>query len=421
MTGLAEDADLLDRARALDEADELAGFVDRFEPAAGVAAYLDGNSLGRPLRDTAERLREFVAGDWGSRLIRSWDEQWMELPFELGDRIGRVAIGAAPGQTVVADSTTVMLYKLMSAAVAARPGRDEIVIEGGNFPTDRFVAEGVAAAHGLTLKRIEPDPAGADSAALSAALSGGVTVADVAAAVSERTALLVLSHVDYRSGAIADMRAITAEAHRHGALVLWDLCHSVGLLPVELDACGADLAVGCTYKYLNGGPGAPAFAYVRAGLQGGLAQPIWGWMGAADVFGMRERYEPAAGMRAFVSGTPPVLGMLPMQGMLDLIEEAGIERVRAKAASLTGLAVEAYDALLAPLGVRLLTPRDPERRGGHVTFGHESFETVVKRLWAEDVIPDFRRPDGIRVGLSPLSTSHVEALRGVLAIRSAIG
>ncbi len=387
----------------------VAAFVDRFEPAEGVAAYLDGNSLGRPLRDTAERLRAFVGHDWGSRLIRSWPEQWMELPFTLGDRIGRVALGAAPGQIVVADSTTVMLYKLMSAAIAARSGRDEIVIEGGNFPTDRFVAEGLAEAHGLSLRRIEPDPV------------DGVTVADVAAAVSERTALLVLSHIDYRSGAIADMRAITAEAHRHGALVLWDLCHSVGALPVELDACGADLAVGCTYKYLNGGPGSPAFAYVSAGLQGGLAQPIWGWMGAADVFGMRDRFEPAAGMRAFISGTPPVLGMLPMQGMLDLVEEAGIERVRAKSVSLTGLVTEAYDALLAPLGVRLLTPRDPARRGGHVTFGHEGFEAAVQRLWAEGVIPDFRRPDGIRVGLSPLSTTHAEAMRGVLAIRAAMG
>lgn len=409
MTGSGAGAALLERADRLDRDDELAAFVDRFEPAQGVAAYLDGNSLGRPLRDTAERLRAFVGYDWGSRLIRSWPEQWMELPFTLGDRIGRVALGASPGQIVVADSTTVMLYKLMSAAIAARSGRDEIVIEGGNFPTDRFVAEGLAEAHGLSLRRIEPDPV------------DGVTVADVAAAVSERTALLVLSHIDYRSGAIADMRAITAEAHRHGALVLWDLCHSVGALPVELDACGADLAVGCTYKYLNGGPGSPAFAYVSAGLQGGLAQPIWGWMGAADVFGMRDRFEPAAGMRAFISGTPPVLGMLPMQGMLDLVEEAGIERVRAKSVSLTGLVTEAYDALLAPLGVRLLTPRDPARRGGHVTFGHEGFEAAVQRLWAEGVIPDFRRPDGIRVGLSPLSTTHAEAMRGVLAIRAAMG
>lgn len=406
MTTTAQE--LLDRAVLLDRDDPLAGFVDRFEPARGVSAYLDGNSLGRPLRETAQRLRAFIEQDWGSRLIRSWDEQWMELPFALGDRIARAALGAAAGQTVVADSTTVLLYKLMSAGIAAQPGRDEIVIEAGNFPTDRFVAEGLAEAHGLRLTRLDVDPV------------EGVTAEDLAAAVTERTALVVLSHVDYRSGAIADMRAITEEAHRRGALVLWDLCHSVGAVPVELDACGADFAVGCTYKYLNGGPGSPAFAYVRTDLQARAPQPVQGWMGAADVFAMGDRYEPAAGMRRYLSGTPPVLGMLPMQGMLELIEEATIAGVREKSVSLTSLAVEAYDALLAPLGVRLLTARDPERRGGHVSFGHPSFEAAVQRLWSDGVIPDFRHPDGIRVGLSPLSTTHLETVQGVLAIREAM-
>lgn len=399
---------LQDRAEQLDREDRLAAFVQRFEPADGVDAYLDGNSLGRPIRGIGERIAAFVRDDWGERLIRSWDEQWMELPFALGDRIARVALGAAPGQTVVADSTTVLLYKLMSAGIAARPGRDRVVIETGNFPTDRFVAEGLAEAHGLELHRIDSDPV------------SGVTVRDIEAAVNERTALVVLSHIDYRSGAIADMRAITEAVHERGALVLWDLCHSAGVLPVELDACGVDFAVGCTYKYLNGGPGSPAFAYVRAELQGRAPQPVWGWMGAASVFEMRDRFEPAPGMRQYLSGTPPVLGMLPMQGMLDLIEEAGIEQVREKSTSLTALAIDAYDAVLAPLGVRLLTPRDAAARGGHVTFGHAGFEAAVQRLWERGVIPDFRRPDGIRVGLSPLSTTHAETVRGVLAIRDVL-
>lgn len=399
---------LLARAAELDLADPLATFLDRFEPAAGVSAYLDGNSLGRPLRETPERLAAFVREDWGSRLIRSWDEQWMELPLELGDRIGALTLGAAAGQTVVADSTTVMLYKLMSAALALRPGRTEILIEAANFPTDRFIAEGLASAHSLELCRLPGHPL------------TGVTAAEVTAAISERTALLVLNHIDYRSGAIADMRAITEAAHSQGVLVLWDLCHSVGAVPLELDACGVDFAVGCTYKYLNGGPGSPAFGYVSAALQEQAEQPIWGWMGAADVFGMRDSYAPAAGMRRFLSGTPPVLGMLPMQGMLDLIEEAGIARMREKSQSLTALAIDAYDALLAPLGVDLLTPRDPALRGGHVTFGHERFEAVVQELWLDGVIPDYRRPDGIRVGLSPLSTSHVETVQGVVAIRAAL-
>lgn len=402
--------DLLAEARELDARDPLAAHGDAFVDAPGVSAYLDGNSLGRPLRDLPSRLEQFVQHDWGTRLIRSWDEQWMDLPTRLGDRIGALCLGAAAGQTVVADSTTVLLYKLMRAAVdAAGPDRTEIVIEEGNFPTDRFVAEGIAAERGLTLRWIAPDPV------------TGVQVADVSGAVSERTALVVLSHVDYRSGALAEMSAITDAVHASGALMLWDLCHSVGVIPTELDACGVDLAVGCTYKYLNGGPGSPAFAYVNARHHGVLRQPVQGWMGAGDVFAMSSAYAPADGIRQFISGTPPVLGMLAMQGMLDLIEAATIEAVREKSKTLTDLVVRAFDEELAPLGVRLLSPRDAALRGGHVTIGHPDFAEVTKTLWQDGVIPDFRFPDGIRLGLSPLSTSHEEALSGVLAVRDALG
>ena len=400
--------DLIAEARELDARDPLAGYLDVFAPAPGVSAYLDGNSLGRPLRDLPERLATFVQHDWGTRLIRSWDEQWMDLPVELGDRIGRIALGAAAGQTVVADSTTVLLYKLMRAAVAARPDRREIVIEEGNFPTDRFVAEGVAAEHGLSLRWIYPDPI------------VGVQVADVEAAVTEHTALVVLSHVDYRSGALADMKTITDAVHTKGALMLWDLCHSVGVIPTELDACGVDLAVGCTYKYLNGGPGSPAFAYVNARHHGILRQPIQGWMGAGDVFAMGDAYAPADGIRQFISGTPPVLGMLAMQGMLDLLEEATIGAVREKSKTLTDLVVRVWSEHLSPRGVRLLSPTDAAARGGHVTIGHPQFAEITTELWADGVIPDFRFPDGIRLGLSPLTTSHAEALSGVLAVRDAL-
>lgn len=413
--------DLLTTAHALDAADPLRAHLDAFADMPGVTAYLDGNSLGRPLRDTGEKISDFVRGDWGTRLIRSWDEQWMELPTSLGDRIGAACLGAAAGQTVVADSTTVLLYKLMRAALrqAQEPNREraqgssstertEIVIEQGNFPTDRFVAEGVAAESGMTVRWISADPV------------QGVQLADIADAVTERTALVVLSHVDYRSGALADMKGITERVHASGALMLWDLCHSVGVIPMQLDAWGVDLAVGCTYKYLNGGPGAPAFAYVRAAHHGVLRQPIQGWMGAADVFAMGPAYAPDATIRQFISGTPPVLGMLPMQGMLDHIEQATIEGVRAKSKTLTDLAVQAFDEVLAPLGVRLLSPRDAELRGGHITIGHPDFRAVTQRLWADGVIPDFRFPDGIRLGLSPLSTSHVETVTGVLAVRDAL-
>ncbi|MCI1019063.1 aminotransferase class V-fold PLP-dependent enzyme [Microbacterium sp. C5A9] len=401
-------ATLLETARALDAADPLRAHLDAFAEAPGVGAYLDGNSLGRPLRDIPEKIAAFVRDDWGTRLIRSWDEQWMALPMELGDRIGRVTLGAAAGQTVVADSTSVLIYKLMRAAATADPTRTELVIEAGNFPTDRFLAEGVAAETGMTVRWIAPDPV------------HGVQVADVVAAISEKTALVSLSHVDYRSGALADMPAITDAVHAVGALMMWDLCHSAGLIPMQLDEWGVDMAVGCTYKYLNGGPGSPAFAYLRREHQGVLRQPIQGWWSAADIFAMGPEYAPAGDIRQLLSGTPPVTSMLAMQGMLDLIEQAGIDGVRAKATSLTDFAVRAHDALLAPLDVRLLSPRDARLRGGHVTIGHPEFRAVTQRLWADGIIPDFRFPDGIRLGLSPLSTSHVETLTGVLAVRDAL-
>ena len=400
--------DLLAEARTLDAADPLAHHLAEFADAPGVLAYLDGNSLGRPLRDMPEKVAAFIRDDWGTRLIRSWDEQWMSLPMQLGDRIAALTLGAAAGQTVVADSTSVMLYKLIRAGVAARPGRDEIVIEAGNFPTDRFIAAGVAEETGMTLRWVKPDPI------------TGVTAEDVASVISERTALVVLSHVDYRSGALADMPSITRVVKDAGALMLWDLCHSVGVVPMQLDEWEVDLAVGCTYKYLNGGPGSPAFGYVRAEHHGTVRQPIHGWWGATDIFAMGPEYAPVDGIRQLLSGTPPVMSMLAMQGMLDLIEAEGISAIRAKSITLTDFAVRAFDELLAPLGVRLQSPRDAAQRGGHVTIGHESFQQVTQQLWADGVIPDFRFPDGIRLGLSPLSTSHEETLRGVIAVRDAL-
>jgi len=402
------DSTLLDLAQALDAADPLHSHLSAFAEAPGVGAYLDGNSLGRPLKDTPEKLAAFVRDDWGTRLIRSWDEQWMALPMELGDRIGRVTLGAAAGQTVVADSTSVLIYKLMRAAATADPSRTELVIEAGNFPTDRFMAEGVAAETGMTVRWIEPDPV------------LGVQMADVVAAISAKTALVSLSHVDYRSGALADMPAITTAVHEVGALMMWDLCHSAGVIPMQLDDWGVDMAVGCTYKYLNGGPGSPAFAYLRREHQGVLRQPIQGWWSAADIFAMGPQYEPAGDIRQLLSGTPPITSMLAMQGMLDLIEQASVEAIREKSLSLTDFAVRAHDEVLAPLGVRLLSTRDAAQRGSHVTIGHPDFRAVTQRLWTDGIIPDFRFPDGIRLGLSPLSTSYVETLTGVLAVRDAL-
>lgn len=388
----------------LDAADPLARFRERFVSGGDVVAYLDGNSLGRPLRRTVERLPGFVEREWGERLIRSWDERWMELPFALGDAIGAAALGAAAGQTIVADSTTVLLYKLMRAAVAARPERNRIVLDDDNFPTDRFLLEGIAREDGLELDVIAVDR------------TRGVTAEHLAAALSENTALVVLSHVAYRSGHLADMRALTELAHEAGAIVLWDVCHTVGVVPMRLDEWGVDLAVGCTYKYLNGGPGAPAFAYVRRELQNTIEQPVQGWMGAADVFAMAEAYRPADGMRRFLSGTPPVLAMQPIADMVDVVAEAGIDAIRAKSIALTEYTLALVDAVLAPLGVEVATPRDAAERGSHVTITHPAFREVTAALWARGVIPDFRSPDGLRIGLSPLSTSFVEVRIGVDAI-----
>ena len=389
----------------LDATDPLAGFTSRFIQSNEVRAYLDGNSLGRPLTATLERLAGFVTNDWGSRLIRSWDEQWMHLPLALGDRIGHVTLGAAAGQCVVADSTTVLLYKLIRAAVDARPGRTEIVIDRDNFPTDRFILEGIAAERGLTLHWIDTDP------------DGGVTPELMADAVGPDTALVVLSQVAYRSGFIAEVELITAITHESGALMLWDLCHSAGVVPTELDAWNVDIAVGCSYKYLNGGPGAPAFAYVASRLQPELHQPIQGWMGAADVFAMADGFVPADGMRRFLSGTPPVLGMVPLHDMLDVIEEAGLPGIRSKSLALTAFVIEWSDANLSGLGVTVGSPRADEHRGSHVTLRHPAFREVTELLWRRDVIPDFRFPDGLRIGLSPLSTTFAEVQLGLELVR----
>lgn len=399
-------------ARALDAADPLAGHRDAFAGAESPLVYFDGNSLGRPLRVTAQRLADFVSAEWGGRLIRGWDESWMQMPFRIGDRLGHLALGAAAGQTVIGDSTTVLLYKLLRAALAERsasdPARVEIVVGRDDFPTDRYLVEGIAAERGARVVWIEVDT------------TRGVDADLLRAAVGPRTAVVLLSHVSYRSGYLADAETLTRIAHEAGALVLWDLCHSAGSVPVELDAWGVDLAVGCTYKYLNGGPGSPAFAYVAARHQSALTQPIHGWMGAADVFSMGPRYEPADGMRRFLSGTPPVLAMRAMEDTLDLIQDAGITAIRDKSVALTAFALRVSDGILAPLGVTLASPRDPAERGGHVTLSHPAMRAVTARLWAQDVIPDYRDPRGLRIGLAPLSTSFAETLTGLEAVAEAV-
>ena len=387
-------------AADLDGADPLAAHRGLFLRDPEVISYLDGNSLGRPLAASRDRMAAFITDQWAGRLIRGWGESWMRLPLTIGDDLGRVVLGAAAGQVTVGDSTTVLLYKLIRAAVDARPGRTQIVIDRDNFPTDRYLVEGIAAERGLTVTWIDTD--------------AGVTAADLEPLLGDDTAVVVLSHVSYRSAFIADVPGITALARAAGALVVWDLSHSVGSVPIALDEWGVDIAAGCSYKYLNGGPGSPAFAFVRAELQGELHNPIQGWLGTGKAFEMGQGYSQAPGIRGFISGTPPVLGMLAMQDMIELIDQVGMDAVRDKSRALTAFAVDLADELLP--SAHLASPRDPDLRGSHITLERDGFEEVVPKLWALGVIPDFRRPSGIRIGLSPLSTSFAELEIGMFAI-----
>ncbi len=383
------------RAEALDEADPLASLVAESIVTEPDLLYLDGNSLGRLTHRARRRLLQLVDDEWARGLVRSW-ESWIDLPTHVGDALARHLLGAQPGEVVVGDATTVDLYKAASAAIAARPRARAIVTDDDNFPTDRYVLEGLAARHGLEYREVRSDPVeGPDPGVIGSALHGA--------------AVLCLSHVAYGSGALADVAGLTALAHEHGAIALWDLSHSVGAVPVELTATGADLAVGCTYKYVNGGPGAPAFTYVRRELQGVLRQPIWGWFGQSDQFEMAPGYAPVDGICSWLTGSPAVLGLACVEAGVGLLAEAGIERLRAKGMAITSLIVDLADAWLAPLGFRLASPREAERRGSHVALAHPDARRISQALIeVAGVVPDFRAPDRLRLGPAPIATRFVD-------------
>jgi kynureninase len=391
-------------AESLDAADQLAQFRDRFIRYDQDLIYLDGNSLGPlPVRAQA-RIAEVVDQDWGVGLVRSWD-RWIGLPREAGDMIGRHLVGADAGQVIVCDSVTVNLYKLACAALDAQPGRDVIVTDDDNFPTDRYVLAGVASQRGCDLRQIHTD------------MDAGVSEEDLAGALDERTALVSLSHVAYRSGAMADLPGFTSLAHQAGALVLWDLSHAVGAVPVELDAAGADLAVGCTYKYVNAGPGAPAFLYVRHGLQDRLRQPIWGWFSQRDQFEMGPEYQPAPGIDAFLTGTPNIIGTVAVEEGARLLGEAGMDLLRAKSIELTSYLIALADQWLTPLGFRVASPRVASRRGAHVSLRHDDAAAITQALVAAGVVVDYRTPDRIRLGPVPLTTTFTDVYDAIDRLR----
>jgi kynureninase len=394
-----------DELAALDRADPLAPFRDRFALPAGIV-YLDGNSLGALPKATPGRLARVAEHEWGEGLIRSWNtHRWVELPRRVGDKIARL-IGAGPGEVLVADSTSVNLFKLLSAALALRPERRVIVSERDNFPTDLYIAEGLAEqlgrGHRLRLAAAEEIPA----------------------AIREDTAVLMLTHVNYRTGLRHDMAALTRRAHEAGALVLWDLAHSAGAMPLDLAGCDADFAVGCGYKYLNGGPGAPAFLYVPRRLQERVRSPLTGWFGHAAPFAFETAYRPAEGILRTMAGTPPVLGLAALEIGVDLALEADLAALRGKSERLCGLFQDLVERDCAGFGLLLVSPREPARRGSQVSFAHPDGYAVMQALIARGVIGDFRAPDIMRFGFAPLYISYrdvwdaARTLREVLETRA---
>jgi kynureninase len=389
-----------DFIRALDEADPIRAFRQRFSLPQGVI-YLDGNSLGALPAATAPRLNEVVRQEWGDGLIRSWNTyDWIGASRRVGDKIASL-IGAGAGEVVVADSTSVNIFKLLMAAIAARPGRSVILSEAGNFPTDLYVADGISALlPQLSVRAAEPG--------------------QVLEAIDEDVAVLLLTHIHYKTGHKYDMAAITRRAHECGALVIWDLCHSAGAVEVDLRAVDADMAVGCGYKYLNGGPGAPAFLHVAKRLQKDLKSPITGWFGHATPFAFAGAFQPAPDINRFLSGTPPILGLTALEIGVDLMAEAPRGLLFGKAQQLCSLFIELIDKSCQGFGLDVVTSRDPLSRGSHVSLRHAQGYPIVQALIARGIIGDFRSPDILRFGFAPLYLSFVDIWRAADALREVL-
>lgn len=404
----------IERARDLDREDPLARFKQEFMIKDPAMIYLDGNSLGRLPRQTAEHLEHTIGTQWGESLIRSWNDNWYDQAARLGKKIAGL-IGAHPDEVIVSDSTSINLYKLAYAALKARENKTEIISDEMNFPTDLYILQGLikqlGGKHSLHLLK-SPDGISADMAAL-------------VKMVKPSTALVSLSHVAYKSTYMYDMEWVTELAHMHDALTLWDLSHSVGVVPIDLNKAGVDLAVGCTYKYLNGGPGSPAFLYVNRDLQEQLENPIQGWFGEKNPFEFNLNYRKSEGIRKFLTGTPPVISMSGLEPALDMIQEAGMAAIRNKSVKQSEYLLFLVRQLLSGKGVRVGSPDPSERRGSHISLKHNEAYRICKALADPEagdrvVIPDFREPDNIRLGISPLYTSYEDIFRAILQIEEII-
>ncbi|WP_163264570.1 kynureninase [Chelativorans alearense] len=380
---------------AMDEADPLRSMRGRFSLPEGVV-YLDGNSLGPASPSVFGELEKAARKEWGEGLIGSWNSAgWFDLPIELGDRIGRL-IGAAPGQTVVCDTTSINIYKALHAAMGLRPGRPVIVAEGGSFPTDLYMAEGVVSTRPEMRLLLE-----------------GMDAPTIEELIDDRVAVVLVNHVNYKSGELRDMAALTQRAHEAGALVVWDLCHSAGALAVDLDGANVDFAVGCTYKYLNGGPGSPAFIYVAKRHQAGARQPLSGWWGHARPFAFEPRFDADTGIRKFQCGTQPVLSLRALKAALDIWDAVDMAAVRKKSLALTDLFIRLVETRCEPFGLVLESPREGAKRGSQVSFAHSHAYEIVQALIARGVIGDFRAPATMRFGFTPLYLRYLDVWRAV--------
>ncbi|HEV2216170.1 MAG TPA: kynureninase [Candidatus Dormibacteraeota bacterium] len=386
---------------ALDAQDPLRGFRDRFQIAPGLI-YLDGNSLGPLPLATLKRVNQTVEHEWGVGLIRSWnDAGWISASQRIGDKIARI-IGAQPGEVIVCDSTSINLFKLLMAGMALQDRRPVVLTQQGNFPTDLYMAEAVVKI-----------------------LGGGRRVVavpndELLSKLDEEVAILYLTQVDYRTGELLDMESLTSAAHAVGALVLWDLCHSAGAVPVNLGAAGADLAVGCTYKYLNGGPGAPAYLFARQDLQPRLENPLPGWMGHASPFAMSPEYVPAEGIRRFLTGTPPIVAMNALECGVDMWLEVDQAALRNKAIGLSDLFVELVSPLLDRFGMEIATPLEPAKRGNQVALRHPEAYRVCRALIDRGVVGDFREPDILRLGFAPLYIRYEDVAKAAAILESVL-
>ncbi len=400
-------------ALELDRNDPLAHFRSRFVITDPDMCYLDGNSLGRLPHSTVIAVNEYMTQEWGREVVTGWSH-WVDEAQPIGDLIGRSALGAGPGQMLACDTTSVNFYQLALAAINARPGRKTIITDAANFPTDRYILEGIAQQLGLNLVIIDNESAGS-------ADCERITPEILEKYLSDDVALVTLEVIQYRSGARNDIKSLTDLTRKYGALLLWDASHAVGAIEMNLDANGADLVVGCTYKYGNSGPGSPAWLYVSKRIQKELQVPIQGWFSQGDQFGMGPVFERAEGIRGYQIASPSLMGLRCVKSAFEIIEEAGIDAIASKAAIGTQMMIDLYDAWLADLGITLLTSRNAKERGGHITLGHPDAARICVALRQfANVIPDYRTPNSIRLAISPLPTSYVEVWDGFQRIRDLV-